>query len=824
MSELAQRSLAGGELAPALYGRCDLIKYQTGMRRCRNFLVQRHGGVANRAGTRFICEVKDSTRLTRLLRFVFNASQTYGLEFGHLYMRVIKDGFRLEVTDIDAPAWSGATNYVVADLVTQTGIRYYCIAAHVNQIPPNATYWYPLTGDIYEIPTPYVEGDLRKLKYVQSADVVSITHTGYDPRDLSRFGDVRWTLTVKTFAPTQQPPTSPVASNGTAGAIVWRYQVTAVAVETLEESLPTAVFTCTGGAPTSAAPNTLSWVAPSPAPLEYDVYREVIPGNGVYGYIGTAAALAFNDPGIVPNAGVTPPITRNPFSGAGDKPEAVGYYQQRQIFGGSDNNPETTYTSRTGHFPNFTISSPLQSDDAVSFTLAGKQVNRIRAFVDLKKLVIFTDSAEWSIGGDAAGVLRPGEVNPNAESYHGCNESVVPITIGNTAIFLQARGAVVRDLVFDVISEGYKGNDLTLYAVHLFDGHQVVDWDYAQIPNSIIWAVRGDGILLGLTYIRDQAIWGWHRHDTAALGLFESVICVPEGLEDAVYFVVNRIIDGVERRYIEKMESRLIIDLAEDAFFVDSGLSYNGWNDGATTMTVTGGVTWSHEEDLTLIASAPQFVAGDPGNAYVLRNDAGDEIILNVITFTDTTHVTVRAAKTVPVALRNIVTDEWSRAVDMFAGLDHLEGEAVSVLADGNVVADGINEPLFIVMGGQIMLDRPYSIVHIGLPITAEIETLDIDRPEGSTFLNKINIIKDVDLLVESSRGILAGPDEDHLEEFKQRDEEDYGQPTNLVTGMVRVPCDATYGLGGRVLIRQKDPLPLSILMAVPGGMIKGVK
>lgn len=1029
MTDILQRSLAGGEIAPALYARTDLTKYQTGLRRCRNFQVQRHGGVANRAGTRFVCEVKDSSRLTRLIKFVFNSTQTYVLEFGHLYMRVIKEGVRLDVTGTDAPVWSGATNYVVGNLVTSVGIRYYCILAHINQIPPNATYWYPLSGNIFEIPTPYVEGDLRKLKYVQSADVVTITHPSYDPRDLNRMGDVFWSLVVKAFAPSQGAPTSPAATPGGAGAIVWRYKVTAIAVENLEESLPTSSFSCTGATPTSAAPNVLTWLAATPAPLEYDVYREVIPGNGIYGFIGTAAGLGFNDPGVVPNAAITPPITRNPFSGADNKPEAVGYYQQRQVFAGTNNNPETVYTSRTGHFPNFTISSPIQDDDAVSFTLAGKQVNRIRALVDLKKLVIFTDSTEWSIGGDASGVLRPGEVNPTAESYHGIHENLLPITIGNTALFVQARGSVVRDLAFDISTEGYKGNDLTLFAVHLFDGHDLVDWDYSQIPNSVVWGIREDGMLLGLTYIRDQAVWGWHRHDTAASGLFEAVCVVPEGLEDKTYFVVNREIGGLEQRYIERLESRLIIDLIEEAFFVDSGLSYNGWNVTAITMTLTnesdtwqsvatgetwtnhgavpvadgdppyvdmpdelsrffntpdsvaasvtgdidlrvfaaavnwtvqqhfmakrsggqtsydfninaGGqlafydgvtgyastnptgflantahwvrvtrsastgdvkfytssdgvawiqfgatqagaagalsdstvpvevgswnagigngspdnflgkifraqvlngingsvvvdlnpqdylddISWSHEDDMVLVASAPQFVAGDVGNAYVLRNAAGDEITLNVTAFTDTTHVTVRAVKTVPVGLRNVATSEWSRAVDLLSGLDHLEGEAVSILADGNVVADGVAAPLFVVTAGAVLLDRPYSIIHIGLPITAEIETLDIDNPEGSTLLNKINMIKDVDLVVESSRGILAGPDEDHLEEFKQRDDENYGQPTELITGVVRVPCDSTYALGGRVFIRQKDPLPLSILGLIPGGMIKGGK
>jgi len=92
VSTLSQKSFSAGEIAPALFGRVDQSKYQTGARTMRNMIVMRHGGATNRSGTQFVSEVKDSTKLVRLVPFVFNVEQTYILEFGDLYLRVILDG------------------------------------------------------------------------------------------------------------------------------------------------------------------------------------------------------------------------------------------------------------------------------------------------------------------------------------------------------------------------------------------------------------------------------------------------------------------------------------------------------------------------------------------------------------------------------------------------------------------------------------------------------------------------------------------------------------------------------------------------------------
>jgi hypothetical protein len=153
---LIQRSFAGGELAPGLAARADLTKYLTGLRTCRNFVVQRHGGVTNRAGTKYVATAKTAAA-TFLFAFIFPAAdQSFTIEAGEFYFRFHRNGAPVTVSGV--AAWSGVTAYVVGDLAARLGVHYYCTVAHTNQQPPNAGFWYPLTGTIYEIPTPYVAG------------------------------------------------------------------------------------------------------------------------------------------------------------------------------------------------------------------------------------------------------------------------------------------------------------------------------------------------------------------------------------------------------------------------------------------------------------------------------------------------------------------------------------------------------------------------------------------------------------------------------------------------------------------------------------------
>ena len=838
MSSVRQLSFAGGEISPALYGRVDLVKYATGVRTLRNFLVARHGGASNRPGTAFIGEVKDSTKVGRLVQWIFNADQTYVLVFGDQTLRFIRNGAYIQVSGV--AAWNNGVNYVIGDLVVEGGINYYCILGHINQQPPNATYWHPLTGAIYEIPTPYLAADLDDLGFVQSADVLTLTHQSYAPRELARTGHTAWTLTEITFAPSIAAPAGPAVAGGTGAGKDWIYVITAVKDETFEESLPSASATRVNvGDPTAAAPNVVSWTAVAGA-VEYNIYRQkAVPTattpDGIFGYLGTSSNTTFNDNNSVdPDFADTPPAARNPFSGAGNFPAVSGYFQQRQLYANTTNEPETVQASRSANFKNFTVSQPLQDDDALTFPIRGRYVNAVRHILDLGKLIILTSDGEWLIEGGADGILAPGEINPKQQSYYG-SSTLPPIIVGGDALFVQARGSIVRDLAFELESDSYRGNDLTIFSSHLVDAYTLVDWAYQQNRNSVVWIVRSDGVLLGLTYIKTHQIFAWHRHDTD--GDIENVCVVPEGTEDRLYLLVKRTINGVTKRYIERMHTRLVSDII-DAVFLDSSLTYDGRNTDVTkTMTLTGGVDWDQDETLTLTCSAAQFDnPGDVGNEihlYIKDSDGAitDVVRCQITAVTSPTVASVKPHKTVPTTLRVTATDDWADAVDTVSGLSHLEAKQVSVFADGFVVASPNNAAYTVltVAAGAITLERPYATIHVGLPYLSDLETLNIDTAQGETISDKAQLVTKATVFVESSRGLWVGgappedDDDDPLEglrELKIRNTEGYDKPIDLATETVEVKFDNTWNSHGRVFMRQVDPLPLSILTVVPAGFI----
>lgn len=940
MSSLIQRSFAGGEIAPALYARADIVKYTTGLRTCRNFFIMKHGGASNRPGTGFVGEVKDSTKTIKLVPFVFNADQTYVLEFGNLYMRVHRNGAQVTLSSQNITAvtnanpavvtYAGADTYGNGDEVYISGVvgamanyingRNFKVAGlnagantfqlnYLDGTAVNSTGWgaYSSGGtiaEVYEITTPYVEADLPELNYDQSADVITLTHPNYAPRELSRTGHTSWTLSTITFEPSTARPTGCTGTAGAAGSNTYRYKITAINAESFEESLSglntttrnitnitqanPAVVTSNGhgfangdivyiasvagmtqvnglefevanqtantfelrgidstgytayssggtanrvsiviasaAAPTSSAPNALSWSLVSGA-VEYNVYKEL---NGVYGFIGVAGSSSFNDTGIEADTTDTPPAIRNPFNATSNYPSTSTYYQQRHLFGNTDNDPEKVWASRSANFKNMTVSSPLQDDDAVTFNLAGRQVNEVRHMIDLTELIVLTSGAEWIIKGDEAGILKPGEINPKAVSYNG-SSTLPPLIVNNSALYVQARGSIIRDLLNDAI-EGYKGDDLTIFSAHLFEGYTLSNWAYQQNPHSIVWVTRSDGKLIGLTYVRSHQLLAWHRHDFD--GTVENVCVVPEGTEDSLYLCIKRTVNSKTVRYIERMKTRRVDENAiEDSVFADCSLSYDGWHTGSTTMTLSGGTDWTYTEELTLTASAGFFVSGDVGNAIFLVGSDGTEIRFTISSFTNTTVVKGRAHMTVPAGMRSVAISTWAKAVDEVTGMWHLEGKDVSVFGDGFVVASPNNEAYTVrtVTNGVVTLDKPYAVIHAGLPYISDIETLDIDAPQGETVSDKKKIINRVTLHVEKSRGIWVGPkpptddDDDPLEglrEAKVRSNEGYDEPVNLTTDKVEVNIRSEWNSNGRIFVRQVDPVPLSILAAVPAGLV----
>lgn len=622
MPVVALPHFAKGEISPTLYARVDTAMYKAALRTARNAIIHPYGGVSNRPGTVCIGPVKDHANSPRLFRFHLGTTDQYVLEFGNLYMRVIRnDAYVLN----SSTAITGATsaNPIVvtagshgfsdgADVVIVSVVGMVELNAGMYTVENTTTNTVELTSqvtgnningtdytayssagtiaDVFELTTPYIQADLSTLKMVQSGNVLTITHPNYAPKDLTRSDHNVWALTGGatagtglTFAPTlAAPSTVSISTSTNTNFTVYetsnqtvRYQVTAIedTEQYFEESLSTTATTTTSSDPPL---NTITWSSVTDAD-RYAIYRQ---DNGIYGLIGeteSTATLSFKDDNLVADLTLSPPRSRTPFTS--NAPSASGYYQQRQVYGGSDNNPDTIYFSQTGLRLNMSTANPVQADDAITSSLSSQDVQVVRHFVPLDDLLVFTNAGEWRInsGGDSA--FSADTIKYTPQTTWGSAHQV-PIIMGRTVLFVEDGGANVRAMGFSLSDDGYNSPPLTLLADHLLaekspDEYVITDWAHQQFPEPRIYMVRSDGSMLTLTFNQEQEVIAWTIWDTD--GQYESVTSLRRslsGVEDGLYFVVKRVIDGQTQRTVERMHSRKYTDV-RDTFFLDLGAELN---------------------------------------------------------------------------------------------------------------------------------------------------------------------------------------------------------------------------------------------------------
>ncbi len=533
MTRYIQKSFTGGELSPALYSRNDLAKYAVGLKTLKNGFVRAEGCVSNRPGLELVCEVKNSSAKTRIIPFSFNTEQTYIIELGNKYARFIKDG---------------------------------------AQITSN--------GSAVEIVTPYPSAALSSIKYAQNADVLTLCHHDYAPRELTRLSHTLWNINAITFTPSISPPTNLSATwtGGNEHLTTYKYVVTAVSADNYEESNRSSVVSVRGeleGYWGTTEYITITYSAVANA-TEYNIYRNV---NGIYAYVGTTSSTTFTDDKIEPDLSSTAPIFTNPFTNS-NYPSCVNYFQQRKIYACLKNSPQQLVASQTLADNNFNVSRPLNAADSINITLSEREVNEIRHIIAMNDLILLTSGGEWKLNG-ADGAFRASDsLMASPQSFYGCS-NVNPVVSGNMILFVQSGGSVIRDLGYTYISDGYDGEELSIFANHLFEGKQVVDMAYSKEPYRILWCVMSDGTVNAMTYNKKQEVVGWHRHETK--GKFESVAVVREGNEDVPYFVVKRNIGGQTKRFIERLSKRYVTK-TDEGLFLDCALCY----DGSPVSTISG--------------------------------------------------------------------------------------------------------------------------------------------------------------------------------------------------------------------------------------------
>ncbi len=849
----AQSSFNAGELSPLWAGRVDMAKYGNGCFRLNNFLPLPQGPAMRRSGTRYVAETKNSAHRSWLAEFIYSEDDSYVLEFGDGYVRFYTSGGRLLLSGTPT-AWSNATAYVLGDLVSRLGVNYYCKLAHTNQQPPNATYWHPLTDDIYEIPSPYAIADLTntdgtfRIDMDQTGDVIFMAHPSYFPKKVSRFGATDWRFEDQNIKngpfEDQDPDTTTTvyasAATGTGITLTASASIfTAPMVGTLFLIESKSIDGYKVWEPTKAVlanderrsdSNVYSAINAATTGTVKPTHREGAKfdgDNGVqwqYQHSGYGIARIAAVAGTTATADV---VSRIPSQAVGvanattkwapadwrsDRgyPSLVKIFRERQCFARG----QTVWGSVSADFENFANRDGAETlpDSAFKVTIGSSETNAAVWMVAADALLVGTRGAEFAVREVTnAEAFGPGNIKADEETKYG-GRQVPPVRVGSSVLFAQRSGKRLRDFKYTFSDEGYQATDLMVLSTHILRG-QAVQMKFALEPHSIVWVVCNDGSLRGLTYLAEQDVLGWHPHTiggTDAANESLAMIPAPAGTHDQGWLQVRRTIDGQTKRYIEYFERDWEADeqTLSEAIFSDCAAIFDGTIAGESG-ALQAGVTWAAgevaEADLSFVLSA-----GDIGDHLIFRDPAtGAEA--RVVVEDAASPATVTFLTDVPAALQGIATSDLRWARDLISGLEYAEGQEVTLLVDGAA------HPRRTVTGGQITLQAPASYVPIGFPCDAEGITMRIEGGAGNgTAQGKMKRVHRLTIRLHESLGGNIGPEgeEDGLE-FRSADTLMDGPPA-IFTGDYAMPYPDGFNTDARIRWFCDQPLPFTVCGLFP--------
>ncbi len=561
-------------------------------------------------------------------------------------------------------------------------------------------------GVPYEVVTPYTTADLPDLQWAQSADVLYLAHPNHAPRKLSRTGHTAWTLTTIAF------------QDGPYGDIN--------AAPTVTPSATTGTVTLTASAALFVAS---------------DVGRTIRLLHGsTWGWatitVFTSSTVVTATVGTAFGATTASARQRLGVWTATNNPSTVTFWQNRLWWAGTPNEPQTIWGSKTGDFE--THSPGTAADDAVAYTVSDDSMNAIRWVRSQRRLLVGTAGGEFALSaGDTDAPVTPTDVVVLRQSTNGAAK-VPGITVGSALIYVQRSQRKLMEMAYSFEADNYLSPELTLLAGHITRG-KVVEMAWAQEPHRVMWVVLADGSLRGMTYMRDQQVVAWHRHELGGTSAkVRSVTTIPGTNQTETWFIVERTVGGVTKRFVERMAEFFYAEedgsvTGADAYFVDCGLTYSG----VATTSLTGAA--------------------------------------------------------------------------------HIAGETVQVLAGGAAHPD-----VTVTGGGGVTLVRSVTKAAVGYSYPSEIETLDINAgANDGTAQTRIKRVSSVGTMLFQTLGAKIGwRDQDgalNLEEVQFRagdDPMDAAPP--LFTGVKFVPVPPRWDREARVVMRQEQPLPMTVVGIVP--------
>ena len=804
-----QTNFTAGELTPKLAGQIDFKKYGNGVELMENMTVFPQGGASRRYGSRFVAEVKDSSKITRLIPFEFNIEQSYILEFGNNYIRFFKDNGQITETAKTITAITKANPAVVTsnshgysngDHVWISGV---VGMTRVNgrrfTVASSSTNTFALTGEnssnydayssggtaskVYEVTTTYTEAMLYDLQFTQSADVMYIVQESLPPRKLSRTAHTTWTIADVAFSNGPYLDANTTATTLTpSSASTGSRDITASAVTGINDGQ--------------------GWLAS-------DVGREISMNSG-------KATITARTSSTVAVATVTKAFTNanaitdwqlGAWSGTTGYPRTVSFFEQRLVFGGSTYYPQTIWASQSGLYENFDAGDGSAADGFI-YTIAANKVNVIRWLAPARDLIVGTAGGEFKVGKPAGEPIQPDNVQITQQTTYG-GYTTQPIQIGNSILFLQRQRKKIREFSYRFEDDAYLAPDMTLLAEHI-TGTGIVDVDYAQEPSSIYWAVRDDGTLLALTYQREEDVVAWSRN---ILGgsyklTFNGATGVTDYLNDANYngyitITAHGLSTGDEVVYSAGGGTK-VVGLQDGATYFVSKIDADKLELASTykqaidrtILQLADGVGASHTLTAKAQVKSVSSIAEPSENqTWVIVRRRINGNIVQYIEYLD-------GSLNMDSTLSALVND----GITVVTGLNHLEGESVQILVGDAVFANQT------VTGGSITVTLPskasFKSIEIGLGYTSKIKTMRVEAgSQAGTAQGRKKRYNEVMVRLLKTVGIKINGDQLPF----RTSSTPMGQNIAEFTGDKRV-INLGWDRDGQIEILQEQPLPMTVL------------
>lgn len=580
-----QPAFTGGEISGDVASRVDIDKYQLALLQAENAVIRPYGAVRKRPGFIFCGKCKYADKKAILYHFDFTVDISYLLEIGHQYIRIWRNGTYLSI--------ELATPYEETDLaklrfVQSVDVLYICsgdypvkkLARYAdtvwrlldmdwtvpafgninkdeeNKLKPSGTSGnITLTADKDTFTADMVGDWIKITQYVTGTSVNCKGGTS----NAIRIGDTWKVITHGTWAGSVEVQVS------MDGGATWMQErkytgnndYNPTESGTVEDyCLMRLVVTTTSGECSADL---------SAYPYTHEGYVQITS-------VASARQAVCRTIKALGDTTATADWYLSAWSKNNGYPYCAVFFQDRLCFGGNAAYPQRLWMSRTGDYENFSVDKEegtVTDDSAVTVNLRSLKSYKIHHMDASNDLIVYTEGNEWSISGGAT--VTPSDITPRNQQNNGCAD-VLPIRVNNRLVYVQRRGSIVRDMGYSYDSDSYTGMDLTILARHLIKNKMLTSACFAQEPDSCVYFVRDDGVMLCLAYIAEQRVYAWSHIVTD--GKIESVTSCQQGNNDIVYIVAQRTVNGKTERYIERQDTDHDSTSQQDYVMMDSAVHY----------------------------------------------------------------------------------------------------------------------------------------------------------------------------------------------------------------------------------------------------------